>query len=281
MLASAMRWTLAVSSLTVVASTACGDNAAGIDAAPALVPLAMQCTPGEPLSLLVVTRETTWFHPSNPVALDALRAMAAARGWHLRFAGDPIVVTEDDLTRTDVVVFSLTSGVILAPDQRTLLERFFRSGGGFAGTHSASFTEWDWPFYRKLVPVGFRDHPAPFEGQLTIEAPRDPILAGLPSPWVRTDEYYTFDGRPELLGVDVLLALDEAAAPASYTADLRVGYHPLAWTQIIHGFRSFYTALGHTVESYAEPLFLQTLERGIAWAGAEHHAARCGATAQP
>jgi type 1 glutamine amidotransferase len=277
-----MRWKLVLATLVTV--VACGDNRTGstADAAdPPIVPIAKICTPGDPMSVLVITRQTYWNHPSNPVAADAIRAMAMARGWRVEVAGDPIVVTEDQLTRTDVIVFSLTSGVILDADQRALLERFFRSAGGFAGTHSASFTEWDWTFYPRLVPVSFKSHPVPFEGHLTIEAPSDPILAGLPSPWIRTDEYYTFDGRPEHLGVHVLLALDETAVPDSYPQDLKVGFHPITWTQERHGFRAFYTALGHTVESYSEPLFLQTLERGIAWAGADHHAARCGAAAQP
>ena len=266
-----MRWTTVLAALAALAG--CGDAADP--------PIAKICPPGDPMSVLVITRQTVWDHPSNPVAADAIRAMALARGWRIEVAGDPIVVTEDQLTRTDVIVFSLTSGVILDDEQHALLERFFRSAGGFAGTHSASFTEGDWPFYGKLVPVSFKAHPPVFEGHLTIEDSHDPIVAGLPDPWIRSDELYTFDGRPEDLGVHVLLALDESAVPDSYPQDMRVGYHPITWTHDLHGFRAFYTALGHTIESYREPLFLQMLEHGIAWAGADHHAARCGAGAPP
>jgi len=43
-----------------------------------------------------------------------------------------------------------------------------------------------------------------------------------------------------------------------------MGYdHPIAWCQEIDGGRSWYTAMGHTVESYAEPLFRLHLLGGI------------------
>jgi type 1 glutamine amidotransferase len=184
--------------------------------------------------------------------------------------------TDELLAHTDVVVFSVTSGNILDANSRARLQTYFTAGGGFAGTHSASATEQDWPFYKVLVPATFRTHPAIQSAVLTIESD-DPIVADLPQPWVRTDELYSFYERPEDTGVKVLLALDEPQMnPVDYPAEFRVGYHPLAWTHEHHGGRAFYTALGHTPESYSEPLFLQMLDRGIAWAGEAKHRARCG-----
>ncbi len=43
--------------------------------------------------------------------------------------------------------------------------------------------------------------------------------------------------------------------------------HPVVWCQELEGGgRSFYTALGHTKESYADPLFREHLGSAIAWA---------------
>jgi type 1 glutamine amidotransferase len=272
--------------LAALAVAGCGDNRAGIspDTAPPVdalpPPIATVCAPGDPFSVLVLTRQTYWNHSSNPIAAAAIQAMGAAAGWHVDVAGDPIVVTEDQLTRTDAIVFSVTSGDILDDDQRALLERFFRSGGGYAGTHSASFTEWDWKFYPQLVPVLFKTHPLAFQGTMTIQAPGDPILADLPDPWVHFDEYYTFDRHPEELGVHVLLALDEAVAP-NYPPDVAMGYHPISWTYQHDGIRAFYTGLGHPDDAYGEPLFLETLQHGISWAGSARYQARCGRAAMP
>ena len=164
-----MRWTITLAAIATAAG--CGDNRTASDA-DTVVPIAKICAPGDPFSVLVITRQTYFMHPSNPVAAEAIRAQGEALGWHVEVTGDPIVLADDQLTRTDVIVFSITSGDILDPDQRTLFERFFRSGGGFAGTHSATATEWDWPFYTELTAAEFTTHPPIFDGHAKVEAPR-------------------------------------------------------------------------------------------------------------
>ena len=42
--------------------------------------------------------------------------------------------------------------------------------------------------------------------------------------------------------------------------------HPIAWQHAYDGGRGWYTAGGHTIESYSEPLFLGHLLGGILWA---------------
>jgi type 1 glutamine amidotransferase len=44
------------------------------------------------------------------------------------------------------------------------------------------------------------------------------------------------------------------------------GDHPIAWCQNYQGGRSFYTGVGHSKESFAEPAVLQHLLGGIQWA---------------
>jgi type 1 glutamine amidotransferase len=244
---------------------ACGDDVPGIDTS---------CR--APMSIAIFTRETLYFHASTPIAAATLGGRARARGWDVVVGADPAMFTDELLARTDAIVFSVTSGNILDADTRARLQIYFTSGGGFTGTHAASATEYDWPFYKTLVPASFRTHPAIQRAVLTVESD-DPIVAGLPRPWFHSDELYTFYDRPEDAQVDVLLSLDEAQmSTTDYPGDFRVGYHPLAWKHEHHGGRAFYTALGHTTESYSDPLFLETLERGIAWSGEARHRARCG-----
>jgi type 1 glutamine amidotransferase len=228
-------------------------------------------------SLIVFTRETEWMHTSNPVAAHELQSIAAEHGWHLTVSDDPAVFTEEALAQTRVVVFSLANGRILDDASRVNLEKFFRSGGGFVGIHSASYAEFDWPFYKQvLVPVSFKTHPAPVNGAptnvlpgtLEILAPDDPIMAGIPNPWVRSDEFYTFWERPEdIAGLHLLNALDEDSMGSEYPAEVRVGFHPLTFTHENEGTRVFYTALGHTDESYSEPAFMRMISQAIDWAG--------------
>jgi hypothetical protein len=64
--------------------------------------------------------------------------------------------------------------------------------------------------------------------------------------------------------VRVLLTLDESTyLPRDWGM---AGDHPIAWQHEFDGGRAWYTAGGHTTESYAEPLFLGHLLGGIQWA---------------
>ena len=63
----------------------------------------------------------------------------------------------------------------------------------------------------------------------------------------------------------ILIKIDES----SYEGGTNGLNHPVAWYHTFDGGRSFYTALGHTKESYSEKLFLQHLLGGIKWAAGE------------
>jgi type 1 glutamine amidotransferase len=61
-----------------------------------------------------------------------------------------------------------------------------------------------------------------------------------------------------------LLTVDEATfdpGPSMMGAD-----HPIAWSHAYDGGRAFYTGLGHTAQSYSDPLFLGHLLGGINYA---------------
>jgi hypothetical protein len=85
----------------------------------------------------------------------------------------------------------------------------------------------------------------------------------LPAEWRRSDEWYSFQENPRR-GVHVLANLDERSyAPGAATMGAD---HPAAWCHEFDGGRSWYTAGGHTKESFAEPLFRAHIAEGIAWA---------------
>jgi uncharacterized protein len=79
----------------------------------------------------------------------------------------------------------------------------------------------------------------------------------LPVRWERTDEWYNFRDFNE--DVNVLMKLDTG----TYEGSDHPGDHPVAWYHEFDGGRAFYTALGHTSESYSEELFLEHLWGGI------------------
>ena len=167
------------------------------------------------------------------------------------------------LPQSDVVVFLMTSGDVLDAPEQAALEAHVRRGGGFVGVHSAADTEYDWPFYGTLAGAWFKDHPAIQRARLHVERDLSPRLDFLPESWEREDEWYNFRDNPRAEpAVRVLMTLDES----SYQGGSMGPDHPIAWCRELDAGRSFYTGLGHTTESWQDPLFVQHIAAGLRWA---------------
>jgi cytochrome c len=213
--------------------------------------------------VLVYSKTAGYRHASIPVALEALRELGARSGLVVDATEDASTFSDANLRRYAAVVFLMTTGDVLDAGGQAAFERFVRRGGGFAGVHSASDTEYDWPWYGRLVGAYFRNHPHIQSGAVRVASGRDPSTAGLPRRWIRTDEWYNFARNPRG-SVRVLATLDEstyAPGPGAMGAD-----HPIAWSHEFQGGRAWYTAGGHTDQSYSEPLFRQHLLGGIRYA---------------
>src|SRR5690606_7003198 len=117
---------------------------------------------------------------------------------------------------------------------------FIMNGGGFVGIHSASDTEYGWPFYGELIGAYFAGHPDPQTGTINIEDPDHPSTRALPSQWTRFEEWYNFQANPRP-SVSVLATVDES----TYTGGTMGADHPIVWCREFAGGRSWYTALGH------------------------------------
>src|SRR6185369_8246093 len=217
---------------------------------------------GESPSLLVFSRTAAYRHDSIPAGIQALTKLASDRGWALAATEDASKFSDPGLASYNVVVFLSTTGDVLDDAQQAAFERFIRSGKGFIGIHSATDTEYDWPWYGELVGAYFREHPAVQAADVVVEDAQNPATAQLPNPWRRSDEWYAFQSNPRA-NVHVLLSLDES----SYTPGVANmnGDHPIAWCHEYDGGRAFYTALGHTSDSYTDPKFIGQLVGAVSW----------------
>lgn len=229
--------------------------------------------------VLIYSRTNGYRHASIPAGVEAVRELGAAGGFTVDATEDPAAFTGADLAGYRVVVFLNTIGPVLEPAGRAALESFVRAGGGFVGVHAASATEYDWPFYGELVGAYFDRHPPVQPGTIRVADREHPATAALPATWRRIDEWYDFhtdprtraaDGSPGGAGdrVRMLLTVDES----SYAGGGMGSDHPIAWCREFAGGRSFYTALGHTVEAYAEEGMRAHLAGGIRYAAGDHAA---------
>jgi type 1 glutamine amidotransferase len=215
-----------------------------------------------PFNVLVYSRTAGYRHASIPTAIAALTALQSAGDYVVAATEDPTQFSPANLARFQVVVFLLTTGDVLDDQQQGAFADWIGAGGNYVGVHSAADTEHDWSFYGALVGAYFVSHPDVQPASVDIEATDSPIVAGLPSPWARTDEWYNFDHdpRPE---VTVLATVDES----TYVGGTMGADHPITWTHPAGGGgRAFYTAMGHTDDSYRDPLFQRLLVGALRWA---------------
>jgi type 1 glutamine amidotransferase len=220
-----------------------------------------------PPAILVFSKTAEFRHDSIPAAQAALRQLAAEHGWRADFTEDAALFTYERLALYDAVIFLLTTGDVLNTSQEAAFERYIRAGGGFVGVHSASDTEYGWAWYGGLVGAYNNQqnkHSSVVPATIQVVDHAHPSTAGLPDHWTRTDEWYNFATNPRPQ-VHVLMTVDEA----TYIGGTMGADHPIAWYHEYDGGRAWYTALGHTAESYREPLLLAHL-----WGGVEYAASR-------
>jgi type 1 glutamine amidotransferase len=212
--------------------------------------------------VLVFSRTKGFRHGSIPSGIAAITELGAAHRFEVVATEDPATFTDAALGRFAAVVFLNTTGDVLDSAQQASFERYVRGGGGFVGVHSASDTEYDWPWYGRLVGAYFKQHPAVQNARISVEDRTHLSTKCLPPVWTRVDEWYDFRAAPK--DVKVLLTLDES----SYRTGTRGAFHPVAWYHRFDGGRAFYTELGHTNESYADPAYRSHLAGAILWAAA-------------
>jgi glucose/arabinose dehydrogenase/cytochrome c551/c552 len=217
--------------------------------------------------VLVFSKTSGWVHTSIPNGIAAIQRLGAQNNFLVDTTKDASYFNEDSLKNYAAVIFLSTTEDVLNSDQQVAFERYIQSGGGFAGIHSAADTEYDWRWYGRLVGGYFFDHPGindtfknVQEGVFNVVDQNNNSTKGLPAQWKRTDEFYSF--KRLVNDTRVLITLDEN----SYHGGKRMGTHPMAWYHEYDGGRAFYTALGHTEESYTDPLFLKHLLGGIQYA---------------
>jgi type 1 glutamine amidotransferase len=207
--------------------------------------------------VLLFSRTTGYRHDSIPAGVAAFQELGEAHGFDVTATEDEAAFRGGALAAYSVVVFLNTSGEVLDDSGRARLTRYLRTGGGFMGVHCAAATEYRWPFFGGLVGAWFDTHPPVGPATIRVDDRAHPATAHLGDAWPRVDEWYEFRTPPRP-GARVLLSLE----PDNHGDAAR----PLAWCQEYGGARSFYTALGHTTESYAEPEFRAHLLGGLLFA---------------
>ena len=211
--------------------------------------------------VLVFSKTEGFRHSSIPTGIAAITQLGQEYGFIVEATENAALFNSENLQKFEVIIFLSTTGDVLSIEQQNAFEQYIHNGGGFVGIHAASDTEYDWPWYGKLVGAYFDSHPEIQTATIQVTDQNHISTKHLSKFWERTDEWYNYNKNPRGQ-VHVLATLDES----SYSGGNMENDHPIAWMHEFHGGRSWYTGGGHTEASYAEPDFLKHILGGILYA---------------
>lgn len=216
-----------------------------------------------PVRLLVFTKTKGWHHTSIPHGIRSILKIGKEKNYIVDTTIKSDDFNDENLKKYDAVVFLSTTGNVLDAEQQAAFERYIQSGGGFVGIHSAADTEYDWSWYGNLVGAYFESHPNNpnvRQAAIVVTDKNHPSSSMLPDKWERKDEWYNY--KSFYSGLKMLMSLDES----TYEGGTNGAEHPVSWYHEFDGGRAFYTGLGHTDETYSEPLYIEHLAGGIKYA---------------
>ncbi|MGW9684740.1 ThuA domain-containing protein [Flagellimonas sp. 2504JD1-5] len=209
--------------------------------------------------VLVFTKTEGYRHKSIEKGARTLRQLGRTNGFIALQSESAEDFNSQNLKNFKLVIFLSTTMDVLNDQQQRALEGYIKNGGSFLGIHAAADTEYDWPWYGKLVGGYFESHPEQQQAKISVVDRTHPSTVHLKNEWLHFDEWYNFKNlNPK---VNVLMKLDES----SYKGGTNGDNHPIAWYHEFDGGRAFYTGLGHTEAAYDDADFIQHLLGAIEW----------------
>ena len=151
------------------------------------------------------------------------------------------------------------------------MEQYIDEGrGGYIGFHHASllgefdgYGMWGW-FSNFLGKIRYRNYIAETcSAMVQVEDRKHPVMKGVPASFiVAEDEWYTYETNPRP-NVHVLASVDEGSY--SIETDIKMGDHPVIWTNPEKKARNVYFQFGHSKSLFQNPAFIKLLENSLRW----------------
>jgi len=159
------------------------------------------------------------------------------------------------------------------PEAMTAFKAYIEQGrGGWVGLHHASllgdfdgYTMWPW-FSDFMGKIRFKSYIPNFSsGTVSVEDKAHPCMKDVPASFViAREEWYTYDRSPRP-NVRVLASVDESSY--SDASAVRMGDHPVIWTNERMAARNVYIFMGHGPDLFENKAYTTILRNAILWAG--------------
>src|ERR1700754_1211588 len=142
--------------------------------------------------VLVFSKTAAFHHKSIAVGVPAIMKLGQENNFDVDTTTNSEKFTAENLKQYAAVIFLSTTGDVLNDTQQAAFEQYIKAGGGFVGVHAATDTEYDWPWYGKLVGAYFKSHPKQQEATLNVVDRNFIATKHLPETWKRWDEWYNY-----------------------------------------------------------------------------------------
>ena len=106
---------------------------------------------GGQFRVLVFSKTAGFRHQSIPNGVMALKKMGEKHVFSVFTSEDATQFTDENLAKFDAVVLMSTTGTIFNDAQKAAFQKFVQSGKGVVGIHSATDTEYEWPWYNQMI----------------------------------------------------------------------------------------------------------------------------------
>ncbi|PXX27719.1 ThuA domain-containing protein [Arenibacter sp. ARW7G5Y1] len=207
--------------------------------------------------VLIFSKTNGFRHKSIEKGVATFVKLGVANNFAVSHTEDSLQFNIENLKKFKLVVFLSTTMDVLGEEEQSAFEKYIQDGGSFMGVHAAADTEYEWPWYNKLVGAYFLSHPKQQTARINVVDHNHPATKHLADIWTHFDEWYNYKNINP--AVHVLMKLDES----SYEGGKNGDNHPIAWYHEYDGGRAFYTGLGHTEEAFDDLNFRQHLVGGI------------------
>ena len=219
--------------------------------------------------VLVYTKNGKGYvHDNIASAVASIKEMGVENHFSVDVSDDPSVFTEANLKNYQFLIFTSTNNDVFDTDnQRVQFRRYIEAGGGFVGVHSVTGTERNWTWFKMMLGETFSWHATFQKFSIKKLDNTHPSMQGVPAIWEREDECYF--GKELYPGIKVLMAHQLSSLNPSQTeliqknAGSYANYFPAVWYQQFDGGNIWVTALGHSKESYQDPIYKNHLLQGI------------------
>jgi type 1 glutamine amidotransferase len=239
-------------------------------------------------------------------AAQVLQALGPQHGIEFTFSKDGSLFTPDYLAQFDALLFYTSGNLLesgkdgnppMMPAGKQALLDAIRHGKGFIGTHAAADTfhtgetadtntnqarTWRYRVlgaaadpYTQMIGGELIIHGCQQIGTARVVDPQFPGFAPYAPEFAAQEEWYSMTNfAPDL---HVLLVLDTATMrnpypdepnwpPAGWDTPYKRPPYPVAWAHRYGDGRVFFTAMGHSEETWRNPRFQEMLFGGIDWA---------------